>query len=404
MKISQITSFKLASNFFKTQKQTQNSNTQNQQNEQNFLNFYPISNISFLAKQKDFSAKAFLDELKFENSVKKYYFTQEQDGKTTRFERILPNKEALEKLKILDSLTPAQQQELVREFCAMTGFPDMKKITQNIEKEISSSIHKLAQEKGFEVAFIGYDSNCSIGRKLSMPGSDCDGLYMIIDAKEHKEPWFAGSVRWNFKDLVNQRILHTPADHLPEVLDIDFIKEGLNIAQKAFQDCNFTQEELKKFSQNLYDSSNDFVKSAEFNIRLAQKIPNDEQTREKYYKTAMLVEILRNGVICEDNLDMDLYFELMNSPLFEYSNLMKQKGLSHSLKGKYIARQSLEADFKKMSAEEQFELVKDILHYSFNDIQENKNKKYFSNFNQNQNEMGNINEMYGLVLNTAYIA
>ena len=151
------------------------------------------------------------------------------------------------------------------------------------------------------------------------------------------------------------------------------------------------------------DDTNDFVKSAEFNIRLAQKIPNDEQTREKYYKTAMLVEILRNGVICEDNLDMDLYFELMNSPLFEYSNLMKQKGLSHSLKGKYIARQSLEADFKKMSTEEQFELVKDILHYSFDDIQENKNKKYFSNFNQNQNEMGNINEMYGLVLNTAYV-
>ena len=226
---------------------------------------------------------------------------------------------------------------------------------------------------------------------------------MIIDTGEHKEPWYVGKMRWDFKDNVNQRILSTLASHLPEVLSTEFIKEGLEIAQKAYDECNFSKEDLKKFEGLLDDNSNDFVKSAEFNIRLAQKAPEGYLNREKYYKTAMLAEIIRHGVICENNLDRELYYEIKNSPLYKYSNLMKQSGLKRSLKSKYSERKELEKNFYDMKPEEQFQLVKDILYFSFNQVQDNENKKYFSNVSSDNNdEMGNIEKMYNLILNLPY--
>ena len=346
------------------------------------------NNITFCAANR-FDSKSFLNELKYENPQKKYSNT------------ILPNKEAVEKLKTLDKLTLTQQKEFVKEFCLMTGFPDFQSTVQKIENEIFSSIHNLAQQEDFDVSFIGYDSNCSVGRKLAFPGSDCDGLFMIIDTKKHKEPWYAGKIRWDFKDYVNQRILSTPANHLPEVLSTNFIEQGLKLAKNAFKECDFSEEDLKRFERLLDDNSNDFVKSAEFNIKLAQKIPNEGANREIYYKTAMLAEIIRDGVVCKNDFNTELYSKILHSPLFYYSNLMKQKGLKNSLKSKYIARKELENNFYKMDFKKQFKLIKDILYFSFGIAVNNENKKYFSNINsQNNNEMGNIEKMYDLIINS----
>lgn len=362
-------------------------------------------NVSFGSNTccKDFDSKVFLQSSKSENAQKKYYFSNKTNNGTEYYEKILPNKEAIEKLKALDGLTVPQQKEFIKEFCSMTGFPDFEAITQNIEKEIYSSIYGLAKQDNFDVAFIGYDSNCSVGRKLSIPGSDCDGLFMIINPRAHKESWYPGKIRWDFKDHVNQRILSTPANHLPEVLSTDFIEQGLQIAQDAFNKCDFSQDNLERFEKLLNDNTNDFVKSAEFNIRMAQKVPDGISNRDLYYKTAMLAEIIRDGIVCENNFDEELYNKILNSPLYKYSNLMKQRGLKHSLKSKYIARKTLRDDFYQMHGEQQFKLIKDILHYSFGKVQDNENKKYFYNLkSDNNDEMGNIEKMYDLIMNIPY--
>jgi len=351
----------------------------------------------------NFDTHSFLEELCFENAQKKYYFPINTKEGIKYCEKILQNKEAIEKLKALDNLTISLQGQFVEEFCRMTGFPNFKAVTQNIENEIYNAIHKLARQEDFNVKFVGYDSNCSVGRKLPIPGSDCDGLFMIIDTKEHKEPWYAGKIRWDFKDYVNQRILSTPANHLPEVLSVDYIEQGLKIAQDAFEKCNFSQDDIERFEELLNDSSNDFVKSAEFNIRMAQKVPDGISNRDLYYKTAMLAEIIRDGVVCENDFDKELYDKILNSSLYKYSNLMKQNGLKHSLKNKYIARKTLKDDFYQMNTEQQFQLIKDILYFSLGRVQDNENKKYFYNVKSgNNNEMGNIERMYDLVMNIPY--
>jgi hypothetical protein len=232
-----------------------------------------MKNILAGNNSRSFDAKSFLQKLSQENAQKKYYFSKETAGKIEYYDKILPNAEAIQSLEQLDKLNIAQKKQIIEEFCSMTGFPGFEAVTQNIEKEFNSSIHHLAEEENFDVKFTGYDSNCSVGRKLAIPGSDCDGLFMIIDTKAHKEPWYAGKIRWDFKDRVNQRILSTPANHLPEVLSTGFIEQGLEIAQSAFEKCNFSNADLNRFEELLNDDTNDFVKSAEFNIRMAQKVP-----------------------------------------------------------------------------------------------------------------------------------
>ena len=369
-----------------------------QYKEKKYLNNSLNTSFRGLSAVKNFNAASFLRELRFENACKKYLFFANIGDKTEYTEKVLQNKEAIEKLKILDNLTSSQQENFIDAFCSITGFPNFKSVVKNIENEIISSISGLAKKEDFDIKFVGYDANCSVGRGLPIPGSDCDGLFMIIDTKKHKEPWYPGKIRWDFKDYVNQRILSTPANHLPEVLSTDFIDKGLQIAQKAFEQCNFSKTDLKVFEELLHDDSKDFVKSAKFNIVLAQKIPNEGLNREMYYKTAMLAEIIRDGKICMNNFDRELYKKIITSPLYRYSNIIKQRGLKKSLKSKYISRQTLENDFYKMDTNERFELIKDILYFSFNKTRKDKNEKYFSNIGIDSfDEMGNIETMYKLI-------
>lgn len=334
----------------------------------------------------------FWDDIKYENPEKEYF-------NSDRGPYIAPNIEAIRKLSILDNLSLRQKKEFIDLFCKETGFPDLDKVKQKAESEIEKSIHFLAQKEDFDVKFIGYDKNSSIGRGVAIPGSDCDALFMIIDPKEHKEPWYPGAIRWQFKDYVNQRVLCTHASGLPEVLSVSYIEEGLKLADEAFQKAEFSSEDIERFEKNLADDTNDFVKSAEFNIRLASFIPKDDDKRTQYYKSAMLVELIRDGIVNENNFSSDFMQKVQKSPLYRFSNLMKQQGLSNKLKAKHQKRLQLINDFKSMSIDEQFNIVRDMIYFSF--MQKNyKHKEYFENIDSNnKNEMGNITEMYALILN-----
>ncbi len=210
-----------------------------------------------------------------------------------------------------------------------------------MENEALRAIHTLADKNNFDIMFIGYDKNCSVGRSTALPGRDCDALFVIIDTSKHEEPWFAVQMRWQFKDLVNQRILNTPANSLPEVLSTDFIEEGLELADFAFKDANFNAMDLERFKENLFDDSKDFVKAGEFNIRLAERLPLDACTRDKFYKTAMFVELIRSGKIIENNFNEAFLNRIKKSPLYEYSNIIHQEGFSELPKAKHKKEQNL---------------------------------------------------------------
>ncbi len=341
--------------------------------------------------------------------LKKKYITL-IDGKFAK-EEIKDNKEAqdfakdvLENLAMTKFLLKHNRKEFIELFCEETGFPDLKTVRKNMESEITNAIHKLAKQNDFDVCFIGYDKNCSMGRTMALPGRDCDGLFMIIDTSKHKDkPWLAAATRWQFKDIVNQRILNTPAGSLPEVLSLDFIEDGLNLADYAYKKENFTKEDLARFSANIKDDSKDFVKCAEFNLRLVKHLKNDIETRDKFYKTSMFVELVRSGCILENNLPDKLMEKIKKSPLYQFSNLQRQEAFENIPKEKHLKRIEFLKDFDNLSTEKQFEIIKDMIYSSLH-IRSAENEGLFVNINsKGEDEMGNILEMYDLLMNTPCI-
>ena len=369
--------------------------------QRNYIVLKEIRNGEFIeAKpyepQEEYCAEDFFNKLKYENAQCKYIKQNITDYKISG-EVIDENKEAQQFVRQLEKLTPSQQEETVKLYSKQTGFPNLQKVRTNMEKEVVRALHELAEKENFQVKFIGYDKNCSLGRTLALPGSDIDALFMIIDYKD-KPDWFSGAMRWKFKDFVNQRLVNTPAGHLPEVLSMSFLNDGLKLASNAFEANNFSQKELEKFRENLTDSSNDFVKSAEFNIRLAKKLPDDTLTRDKFYKTAMLVELIRDGIILENNFSDDFINKVKDSPLYKYSNIMKMQGLSNKFKQKHLDRLQLTRDFNELDEQEQFEIVKSLIYASLN-IFDTKYQNLFSNNNsKGQDEMGNIVDMYDMLM------
>jgi len=117
-------------------------------------------------------------------------------------------------------------------------------------------------------------------------------------------------------------------------------------------------------------------------------------TRDKYYKTAMFVELLRSGKVLENNLSSSMIKKIKESPLFAYSNITRQEGLCDKFKSKHLERINTLKNFNELDFDTQFEIVRDII-YSSLEIKSEKNKALFENINTRQeDEMGNILQMY----------
>ncbi|MBQ8848025.1 MAG: hypothetical protein IJ003_03690 [Candidatus Gastranaerophilales bacterium] len=343
-----------------------------------------------LKQDKEFNPKDFLEETSKTNVQKQYF--KYVNGVYDASE-ILNNKLAPFLISQLDNLSYHQKEKFIQEYCLQTGFPDLKLVRQFAEHDIFKVAHKLGKNMGFKPVFIGYDKNCSMGRGFAFPGSDCDALFIIIDDSKSSTEYCAQKARWQLKDEINQNLVSTPANSLPEVLSISYIEKGLKLAKDAYYKAGFSVYDLEGFENNLDNSSNDFVAAADFNIRLAELLPEDIATREQYYKTAMFVELYREGAVIESQIPFDLAKEIKNSPLYKYSNIIRQQGLQNSLKKKYVDRKYAIVNFDKMTVEEKFNLIRDIMRnsYGLGDI---KNPNLFSN----AQSMGNILEMYDLIL------
>ena len=326
--------------------------------------------------------------------------TNEQASEFTG-EQLLPNREVGNMLSDLDNCTNEEKKRLVETFERTTGFFDFDKIKEKIDAEIVSSCCEMLYRHNFskdDLKFIGYDSNCSLGRSLALPGSDADALFIIVDDTKSDNKWITAQMRWELKDIVNQRILSTPANHLPEVLSVSFLERGLKLADEAYKKADFSDVDLQRFEQNLYNSSKDFVKCAEFNIRLAELLPEDTQTRDEFYKTAMLAELIRNGKVLVNNLPNEISAKIKQSPLYKYSNLVRQEGLKYSQKYKYQKRRELQAKYQESDMNTKFEIVKELLKENYNLGSDEKNSLYSNTQQDGFDAMGNIDEMWHKIM------
>ena len=279
------------------------------------------------------------------------------------------------------------------DFCNETGFPNLNKVSEKMESAILNCANDLSKDIKADLLFVGYDKNCSLGRKLALPGSDCDGLFIVFD----KNPVESLILKAGIPYTIDQRMINMPINHAPEVFNIDEIHNGFNIVNSAFEKLRkeLRATDYENFEINILRNDNDFVRAGDFNIRLGKYIPQEQ----KIFISMMsyLAEYIRNGRILVNNLDNKTINLIKNSPLYQYGNITRQEGLSGVLKPKIKALQNLENDFNSKTPDEKYNLIKDILLSTLNKKVSASNEKYFKsagNGTDMNTELGNIIEMY----------
>ncbi len=319
--------------------------------------------------------------------------------------------------------------EFISRYCDFTGFPNLKSVSDKINSTFNSCIQNIARNKNnntygtpFKILDSGYDPTCSIGLKKALPGSDLDKGYIILEGRgttsADKEivNEFKGEL-WNNLD---QRIvsLNHP-DTFPDVYTKEQIKDRLTKYDKiaggivsntaalglmaglgaivadmflgpfgvpigiALGAAASGGDKRKRYIKIKNSSETDPYKAAEFNREFAKKLSTSKE-REDAKNFAFFAEIAEENLKNNSYGKNDSVFDrIRESDFVQNSNVTQVGAWQRRINGGYLKsklrnRENLNYDFNKMSTEERYELIKDIVKYSSDD-QSSKFAKYFQN-------------------------
>ncbi len=325
-------------------------------------------NISF--KQ---SAKSYLDSLK--------YIPTEIWVADKR----IKNPEIVGKSKAMEGFSQSEKNNFVKEYGKMTGFPNLKEVTNKIDNEILKSVKELGREENMKPLLVAYDSNCSVAREKALPGSDCDGLIVITDTPE--------SEKMNRAVLgmkMNQRVVDTTGKHFPEMFTIEQMVSAIEKAEEAYKENNLDKNK-EKYQKNISYDGASFIKAGRFNIDIANCI-EDTYERDMICHAALFVENLRAGKVLLNDIDEKTLDYIKGTSFYKYSNITRQEGLSKKIKPKLENRVMFVEKFSKMNDEEKFQACKKLMNASIGNEDKIGTEGCFENFN-----MGDILEMYGKI-------
>lgn len=382
MRISPVN---LTHNNYKNQKPQQKTQQIKRESSRN------LSNIRFTGYKPEYSEHV----VKFWNYIKNkngQMFRMAENGiwKPCVNEEIINNvKNGFNFLENLDYFKRAFSEH----FCKETGFPNLAKVSENIDNEILKNARNFETQINSKLLFAAYDTNNSAGKRMALPGSDCDGLLFIYNDGAYDSSF----ARWGVLNDVNRRIVNPHLDFPPELFKVSEMDNGLKILNKAFYQLEkeLTAEDYKTFSNNLQYKGKNFLKSADFNIRLTKFIPDEEKNLAAM--TGYLIEYIRAGKILENKLPPEFIKQIQQSPAYKYSNILRQEAFEPLIKEKIKAREGIEHEFARMQPEEKYRFVKNLVFSSFDLPVEPQYKKYFKVDGDGKNlntEMGNIIEMY----------
>lgn len=291
----------------------------------------------------------------------------------------------------LDNMSSEIKKEFIHYFEKLTGFPNLKKVSENIEHEFLRQVFLAADKVSHDVkiAAAGYDPTCSVGLQRSFPGSDLDKAYVVLENRSNKNSF---NVINEFKSHLwydtDQRILSlNNEDTFPEVYTMDGISYTLNKLDKVVKKLNFSDDTIEKFMY-LRRHELDPVKGGLFNIYVAKNLPFEDISKEYAKNFAYFIESVRDGKALAENKNYinDLEYCIQYSPFAQYSNVTQMgahdtvlsSGLKQ-IKTKLQNRGNLSAEYGKMSTDEKFELIKEIIKSVSKDNDNPEFNKYFQN-------------------------
>ncbi len=313
------------------------------------------------------------------------------------------NNAKISTLEELGQLSDSEKQSFIDEYCALTGFPNLKKVNQKIVNHAKNVTHTASKKSGLPVLWSGYHRNCSISKGLGLPGSDLDARGIIVDGDQSQINRFKGELWNNFNPLLVSIRLK---NEFPDIFSVDQLHEWTKFIDKIARE-NGLDKKTKQYKNNLGET-NDYKKALMFNIdirKAVEKYPIEEfkkrapsMVREIEQRSAnesidmipiwitqsmsSCLESLRSGttLINLENLTTDQKEKLervKNSYLYKYGNICMQDA-NHGLKQKLIDRKIINQEwFDGLTLDEKVDFISRMIYESFNeDVQIECDEEY----------------------------
>ena len=297
-----------------------------------------------------------------------------------------------ENLSFLDKLqTKEDKQQFISHYSELTGFPDLEKVSQRIEKEFILAVKKSAIGiEGAECIAAGYDETCSVGKRRAFPGSDLDKAFIVLegtgDLEKDKEvvEKFKASL-WN---NVDQRILSFNHDiSFPSIYTTHQILDKMFKIEKKISGLEIDKESLEKV---MLEEFKNLEKAAQYNIKVSEKfdiVPKDKTndlSKEEVKNFGYFLESLRDGkplIQTQKGDDLKTFLGLFQ--YYNYSNMAQMKSMKNAVndnrenKTKIILRENFDKTFESWDVNKQFDFVKTLIKYTCED--NDMFKEYFTN-------------------------
>lgn len=285
-------------------------------------------------------------------------------------------------LEKLNTLTQDEKKYFIKLYEEKTGFPNLEKVTDNIKEHIKSVLNKAAEQSGTKVVFSAYDKNCSIGRKLALPGTDIDEWGLVIDGTQEQINKFKEVLYSSY----DQNIVNIICDH-PKVYSLEELKNYLNKIDEKTNTPEF-QSKTQQFVKNIneYTGSKEkpeYITNTTYNIMLADKFPEEESKIRIALDLSSTIETLRDGEVLINNLSAADKALIENSSLYKYGNFLQQKW-RNSLKSKHAARIGLDKKYNEYNTDKKIRLIQSFIDASFNN-KPTKESEFGSLYNNIQN-------------------
>lgn len=308
-------------------------------------------------------------------------------------------------LAFLDALKSAKdKKQFIENYKNITGFPNLKKVSENIEREFIVGIKKSSIGlEGGECIAAGYDDSCSVGKRRAFPGSDLDKAFVVIKGSspfdKEKDKLIVQEFKNRLWNNVDQRILSFNHDiSFPSIYTSNQIINLVGIIDYKIRELPINKEYLEDLINNEYLN---LEKASAFNIAVNQKFPVNKQsneiTKEDVKNFGYFIESLRDGKYLITSFNADILREqIEDSKFFKYSNLAQIRAVKNAVlsgrenKNKIKLRENMASKFESWNIDKQYDFIKSMIKYSCED--QDDFKEYFTNDR-------NVKEAYKPLLN-----
>lgn len=281
-----------------------------------------------------------------------------------------------------------EQKKFIRYFNAFTKFPDLKKVSERMEQAFMRAITESRIvnnvkdcSDNYDVIMVGYNTSCSVGRGLALPGSDIDGAYIILRG-DCEDKTRDDEIVDNFKKTLwgctdARLVSYNHADAFPQVYTLNQIDTYLKEINKNIEENGINAITFERQKCAFQKYSSDYKSANPFYVEFINNFKSDKISKEDVKNFGFFADSLVHGkTLYSKGIEADRISNRFKNNIFcEHVNLSQISGaMKKRPKKKLAERKKLEKNFHKYDISQQYRIIRDII---MGMSEDNKNEAFF---------------------------